>query len=233
MHLSTKASLLALSTLILLATSPPGDNHGAVVSATLTPQERLEVEAKDPDNPNYCPACLKKALFNHFPHACPKDLEPWEATTRPEGPRPNEQRCICIAFVDLFWMKRDCEQECTFVNNPAAMAHFQPAEDIPGCDKWIDFATGQENQVEGFEPRNPSHQPEVYVPEDTEAETEASQEETVKDKEEEQIKKREENGPEEEVVEATEVKLEGPRGSEDEPHIQGEVKAEKGPKDEL
>ncbi|KAG0214319.1 hypothetical protein BGX28_002427 [Mortierella sp. GBA30] len=165
MRFSTAFGLVTISSLVLLIT--PAFHSNGVVSAALTAEERIEVEAKDPGNPNYCPACLKKAMINHFPHACPKDLEPMEATTRPEGPRPHEQRCVCISFMDLYWMKLDCTQECTFVHDVEAMSHFVPASSIPGCDKWVDFETGKEKEVEGFEKKDPSHKPEVFTQDST------------------------------------------------------------------
>ncbi|KAF8957230.1 hypothetical protein BGZ46_002222 [Entomortierella lignicola] len=160
MRLST-TSLVALSSLTLLATS--SFNHGnTLVSAKLTPEERVQVEAKDPSNPNYCPACLVKALSNHFPHACPKGIDPIAATTRPEGPEPFEQRCICVAFTDLGWMKQDCSLECPFVHNPQAMNYFLSTQKIKGCEKWIDMDTNEEIEVEGFEMKDPNHKPVVY-----------------------------------------------------------------------
>ncbi|KAG9323851.1 hypothetical protein KVV02_007861 [Mortierella alpina] len=161
MRFSTAASLVALSSLGLLIT--PSFHSNGLASAALTPEERIQVEAKDPENPNYCPACLKKAMINHFPHACPKDLEPMEATTRPEGPRPDEQRCVCVSFMDLYWMKLDCAQECTFVHDAEAMKHFLPSSSIPGCDKWVDFVSGEEKEVEGFEKKDTQYKPEVFT----------------------------------------------------------------------
>ncbi|KAF9950421.1 hypothetical protein BGZ72_007916 [Mortierella alpina] len=161
MRFSTVASLVALSSLGLLVT--PSFHNNGLASATLTPEERIQVEAKDPGNPNYCPACLKKAMVNHFPHACPKDLEPMEATTRPEGPRPDEQRCVCVSFMDLYWMKLDCAKECTFVNDAEAMKNFLPSSSIPGCDKWVDFESGEEKEVEGFKKKDVQYKPEVFT----------------------------------------------------------------------
>ncbi|KAF9968878.1 hypothetical protein BGZ70_000022 [Mortierella alpina] len=158
MRFSIAASLVALSSLGLLIT-PSFHSHG-LASAALTPEERIQVEAKDPGNPNYCPACLKKAMANHFPHACSKDVE---ATTRPEGPRPDEQRCVCVSFTDLYWMKLDCAQECSFVHDAEAMKNFLPSSSIPGCDKWVDFESGAEKEVEGFEKKNAEYQPEVFT----------------------------------------------------------------------
>ncbi|KAF9915426.1 hypothetical protein BX616_006182 [Lobosporangium transversale] len=159
-----KNVLFTLSALTLFSTSRFSHYEGgaALVMAALTPQERIEVEAKNPENPNYCPACLQKAMSNHFPHACPKGIEPMNAHSRPEGPTAQEQRCVCVAFRDLYWMKLDCQRECAFVNDPEAMTHFLPSDQIPGCDQWIDFETGEEKDVEGFDKRDPAHVPEKF-----------------------------------------------------------------------
>lgn len=159
MRYSTTTALIAASSLALLACSSFSNNYA---SATLTPQERLKSEAKDPVNPNYCPDCLKKALVNHFPHACPPDLEPMAAITRPTGPTPTERRCVCIAFLDLHWMKSDCSAECAFVHSNDAMTHLLNAKNIPDCDKYVDFETGTELELEGFEKKDPNHVPEAY-----------------------------------------------------------------------
>jgi len=159
MRFSTTLIAVSSSLVALLACSSallPG------ASAALTPQERLETEARDPTNPNYCPDCLKKALVNHFPHACPADLKPMEAITRPTGPTPAERRCICIAFLDLYWMKADCSLECSFVHDPEAMKGFLSAKSIPGCDQWVDFEASVEKDIEGFEKKDPGYAPEVF-----------------------------------------------------------------------
>ncbi|KAG0379980.1 hypothetical protein BGX24_010778 [Mortierella sp. AD032] len=164
MRYSTTTTLVAISSLAFLACSSFTNNsHNSFVSAALTPQERLETEARDPTNPNYCPDCLTKALVNHFPHACPPDLQPMVAISRPSGPTPAERRCICVAFLDLFWMKTDCSSECAFVHDADAMTHFMTAKSIPGCDKYVDFETNTELEVEGFEKKDPTHVPEVFV----------------------------------------------------------------------
>ncbi|KAI8604294.1 hypothetical protein EDD21DRAFT_366692 [Dissophora ornata] len=230
MRFSTAATLVALSSLALLATSP------SLVSARLTSVERLEVEAKDPSNPNYCPACLQKAMHNHFPHACSKDLESIEATSRPEGPRPDEQRCVCISFLDLYWMKLDCEQECAFVNDPEAMSHFLSADSIPGCDQWIDFETGKEKEVEGFEKKDLSHQPEVFpLEEETEGATENTEEEQEEDVKVADEPPRAEDVKQEEDTEATQVTPEEPKVAkvdEEDLKVQKEAKADEA-RDEL
>ncbi|KAF9156671.1 hypothetical protein BG015_002875 [Linnemannia schmuckeri] len=160
MRYSTTTALIAATSMVLLACSSFTNNN--LASAALTPQERLETEARDSTNPNYCPDCLKKALLNHFPHACPSDLQPMVAITRPSGPTPAERRCICIAFLDLFWMKSDCSAECAFVHDADAMSHLLTAKSIPGCEKYVDFETGTELEIEGFEKKDPEYVPEVY-----------------------------------------------------------------------
>ncbi|KAF9143870.1 hypothetical protein BGX30_014458 [Mortierella sp. GBA39] len=163
MRYSTTTALIAATSLALLAcstfTSTTNNNYA---SAALTSQERLETESRDPTNPNYCPDCLKKALVNHFPHACPSDLQPMVAITRPSGPTPAERRCICVAFLDLFWMKTDCSAECAFVHDSDAMSHLLSAKSIPGCEKYVDFETGAELEIEGFEKKDPEYKPEVF-----------------------------------------------------------------------
>ncbi|KAF9905849.1 hypothetical protein EC991_001254 [Linnemannia zychae] len=163
MRYSTSTTLIAISSLALLACSSFTNNNNAFVSAALTPQERLETEARDPTNPNYCPDCLTKALVNHFPHACPSDLKPMVAISRPTGPTPAERRCICIAFLDLFWMKTDCSSECAFVHDADAMGHFVTAKSIPGCEQFVDFETNTELELEGYTKKDPNYVPEVYV----------------------------------------------------------------------
>ncbi|KAK3816181.1 MAG: hypothetical protein J3Q66DRAFT_341854 [Benniella sp.] len=204
MRCSETVTLIALSSLALLATSRlrHSNTHGtSLVSAALTAQERLEVEAKDPNNPNYCPACLAKAMNNHFPHACPRDYEPIEVITRPEGPLPHEKRCVCIAFLDLYWMKPDCSKECPFVHDAKAMEYFVNVNQIAGCDKWVDLETKEEKIVEGFEKRNPDHQPEKYPTADAgeESTDQLEQQEQV----EEVVLESTENGQEKEDPEGT------------------------------
>ncbi|KAF9131335.1 hypothetical protein BGW39_001946 [Mortierella sp. 14UC] len=162
MRYSTTTALIAVSSLALLACSSFTNNNNAFVSAALTPEERLETEARDPTNPNYCPDCLKKALVNHFPHACPPDLQPMVAITRPSGPTPAERRCICVAFLDLFWMKTDCSSECAFVHDADAMGHLMTAKSIPGCEQFVDFETNTELELDGFAKKDPNHMPEVF-----------------------------------------------------------------------
>lgn len=159
MRYTTTTALIAASSLALLACSSFSSNYA---SAALTPQERLASEAKDPVNPNYCPDCLKKALVNHFPHACPTDLEPMVAITRPSGPTPTERRCVCIAFLDLHWMKTDCSSECAFVHSNDAMTHLLNSKNIPDCNQYVDLESGTELEMDGFEKKDPNHVPEVF-----------------------------------------------------------------------
>ncbi|KAG0325166.1 hypothetical protein BGZ99_001007 [Dissophora globulifera] len=157
-----------------------------MVSARLTPEDRIRVEARDPGNPNYCPACLTKAMHNHFPHACAAKMDPLEAATRPGGHRPDEMRCVCLSFMDVSWMKLDCEQECIYVNDSEAMSSFVHSKDIPGCDKYVDFDTGEEKEIEGFAKKDPTYQPETFVNETVveneslETETETNKDEAAK-----------------------------------------------------
>jgi len=99
-------------------------------------------------------------------------------------------------------MKEDCERECTYVNDPEAMKNFMPASQLPGCDRWIDFATGEEKEVEGFAKKDPNYKPKVYL-----------------DDEEEEIKNYQK--VQEEQIEAIEVEAE----------FEAEVEAEIDPKD--
>ncbi|KAG0227647.1 hypothetical protein BGX31_006884 [Mortierella sp. GBA43] len=188
MRFSLSVPVVTLSSLAFLATSRfSNNNNGAsLVSATLTAEERLQVEAKDPNNPNYCPACLAKAMNNHFPHACAPNHDPLLATTRPEGPLPHERRCVCVAFMDFNWMKEDCFKECPFVHDSDSWEFILPAEDIPGCEDWIDFEAKQERIVEGFEKRNPDHKPEVYPKDEETKDTDdvESSQQQVKEQEE-------------------------------------------------
>ncbi|KAF9281326.1 hypothetical protein BGZ68_006719 [Mortierella alpina] len=156
MRFSIGSTLAVATTLALLS------SRTAHVSGALNAQERVAIELKEGSNPNFCPPCLQKAMHNHFPHACRADLDTDEANARPTGATEEEERCVCVAFKDLFWMKADCSLECHYVHNEKAMKYFLPAEKIEGCDKWIDFETGKEKEVEGFAPKNEDHQPEVF-----------------------------------------------------------------------
>ncbi|KAF9093595.1 hypothetical protein BGX29_009876 [Mortierella sp. GBA35] len=213
MRYSTASALIAISSLTLLACSSfTNNNHGTFVSAALTPQERQETEARDPTNPNYCPDCLTKALVNHFPHACPPDLQPMQAISRPSGPTPTERRCICIAFLDLFWMKADCSAECSFVHDEDAMSGFLSAKSIPGCDQWVDLETMTEKEVEGFAKRDPDHTPEVFeqaTPEEAVA-ADAEADSNAAVTEEEERKKNKDAGVKKEKVEG-EQEQDGPK----------------------
>ncbi|KAF9193039.1 hypothetical protein BGZ51_004272 [Haplosporangium sp. Z 767] len=152
MRFSIASTIAAVSTMTLALT----------VSGALTAQERAEMELKEGPKANLCPPCLQKAMHNHFPHACAPDLDSDAANFRPEGSTAQEERCVCVAFQDLFWMKADCSKECAYVHSEQNMKFFLPAEKIEGCDKWIDFATGKEKEVEGFTPKNEDHKPEIF-----------------------------------------------------------------------
>ncbi|KAF9111495.1 hypothetical protein BGX27_004834 [Mortierella sp. AM989] len=154
MRFSIASTVVAVSSLALLSSSR--------VSAALTPQERVAYELSAGPEPNYCGPCLTKAMHNHFPHACAANLNSDEANNRPTGPTDAESRCVCIAFQDLYWKKKDCSLECPYVHNEKAMQYFLPSEKIEGCDKWIDFSTGKEKVVEGFAIKNEDHVPEVF-----------------------------------------------------------------------
>ncbi|KAG0204479.1 hypothetical protein BGX33_008429 [Mortierella sp. NVP41] len=156
MRLSTSITLLAVSTLALLA------SRTTTVSAALTVEEVTAIEDREGPSANLCPACLQKAMHNHFPHACDRDMDSTVANDRPSGTTAQEERCVCLAFQDLFWMKADCSAECPYVHRPATMKYFLPSAKIEGCDKWMNFETGQELEVEGFPKKNPEHKPEVF-----------------------------------------------------------------------
>ncbi|KAF9948217.1 hypothetical protein BGZ70_002311 [Mortierella alpina] len=151
-------STLAVATTLALLSSRTTHVFGA-----LNAQERAAIELQEGPNANFCPPCLQKAMHNHFPHACRADLSTDEANARPSGATEEEERCVCLAFRDLFWMKADCSLECHYVHNEKAMKYFLPADKIEGCEKWVDFENnGQEREVEGFAPKNEAHQPEVF-----------------------------------------------------------------------
>ncbi|KAG0245151.1 hypothetical protein B0O80DRAFT_458916 [Mortierella sp. GBAus27b] len=130
------------------------------VSAALTEQEKVAHKEKFGSSVDYCGPCLSKAMHNHFPHACAADLDPTAANNREAT--PEEDRCVCIAFKDLYWMKADCSAECNYVHSEKAMQYFVTSDKMPGCDKWVNFETGQENVIEGFAPKDPDHKPEAF-----------------------------------------------------------------------
>lgn len=154
MRFSTSSVLALSATLALLSST--------LVSAALTPAEIAEVHLKEGPDAKLCPPCLQKAMHNHFPHACARDLDPNEANYRPSGATDTEERCVCLAFQDLFWMKADCSAECPHVFNEAGMKYFLPASEIEGCDRWLNFETGEEKVVEGFPLKNKDHKPDVF-----------------------------------------------------------------------
>lgn len=154
MRFSTTSVLALSATLALLSST--------LVSAALTPAEIAEFQLKEGPDAKLCPPCLQKAMHNHFPHACARDLDPNEANYRPSGATDIEERCVCLSFNDLSWMKADCSAECPHVFNEAGMKYFLPASEIEGCDRWLNFETGEEKEVEGFPLKDKNHKPEVF-----------------------------------------------------------------------
>ncbi|KAF9335698.1 hypothetical protein BG006_010849 [Podila minutissima] len=154
MSMSMSTVLVLSATLALLSST--------LVSAALTPAEIAAVQLKEGPDAKLCPPCLQKAMHNHFPHACARDLDPNEANYRPSGATDTEERCVCLAFQDLFWMKADCSAECPHVFNEAGMKYFLPASEIEGCGRWLNFETGEEKVVEGFPLKNKDHKPDVF-----------------------------------------------------------------------
>ncbi|KAF8977760.1 hypothetical protein BGZ46_007142 [Entomortierella lignicola] len=152
MRFSIALTTVAVSSLAFLSSR---------VSAGLSEAEKAAHLLKNP-GVNYCDVCITKAMHNHFPHACPDNLNNMEANTRPTGATDTEERCLCISFQDLSWMKADCSAECPFTHNAKTMRFFLPASKIEGCDKWIDFETNEERIVDGFEPKRADHVPEVF-----------------------------------------------------------------------
>ncbi|KAF9293055.1 hypothetical protein BGZ88_005855 [Linnemannia elongata] len=163
MRLSTSLTLLAVSTLALLSSrTMNGRETSSGVSAALSVEEVRAIEDREGSNANLCPACLQKAMHNHFPHACDSDMDSNVANERLTGATEREERCVCLAFQDLFWMKADCSAECVYTHRPKSMQYFLPASKIEGCDKWLNFETGEELAVEGHPAKDPNHKPEVY-----------------------------------------------------------------------
>ncbi|KAF9155616.1 hypothetical protein BG015_009171 [Linnemannia schmuckeri] len=163
MRLSTSITLLAVSTLALLSSrTMNGREASSGVSAALSVEEVLAIEEREGSNANLCPACLQKAMHNHFPHACDRDMDSTVANERPTGATDREERCVCVAFQDLFWMKADCSAECAYTHRPKSMQYFLPASKIEGCDRWLNFETGEELIVEGHPAKDPNYKPQVY-----------------------------------------------------------------------
>ncbi|KAF9904204.1 hypothetical protein EC991_002952 [Linnemannia zychae] len=163
MRLSTSITLLAVSTLALLSSrTMNGRDASSGVSAALSVEEVIAIEEREGSNANLCPACLQKAMHNHFPHACDRDMDSTVANERTSGPTDREERCVCLAFQDLFWMKADCSSECPYTHRPKSMQYFLPASKIEGCDKWLNFETGEELTVEGHPPKDPNYKPEIF-----------------------------------------------------------------------
>ncbi|KAG0348911.1 hypothetical protein BG004_003743 [Podila humilis] len=172
MRLSTAVTLFTVTTLALMTTSPfSGGPTG--VTARLTVSERRQIEARNPENPNYCPACIKKAMTNHYPHACPEDLSDYSEDRT--APRPAEMRCVCVAFMNLDWMKTDCALECSFVRDDRAMASFVGPSKIPGCEKYVDLEKNEELELEDLPKRDPNHKPVVYGDDEGEETNEKNQ----------------------------------------------------------
>ncbi|KAG0209987.1 hypothetical protein BGX28_009766 [Mortierella sp. GBA30] len=151
-------------------------------SARLTTKERLDL-ASESENPDYCSACLRKGMTNHFPHACLKDMpDPIKVATE-SNVGPDIARCICLAFMDVSWMTADCSTECEFAKYKEAMQMIPKIDAFPGCDAWVDLKTITELDVEGWPKRDPNYKPEVYSNEG--AETAASLNDVLKDQQDE------------------------------------------------
>ncbi|KAF9287042.1 hypothetical protein BGZ68_002310 [Mortierella alpina] len=137
----------------------------SATEARLTVKERLTL-LQGSDKPDYCAACLRKGMTNHFPHACLKDMpDPIEVASQAVEVPPNIVRCVCLAFMNPSWMTADCAVECEFAKSKESMAMIPKIQDFPGCDAWVDLKSITELEVEGWPKRDPNYIPEVY-PED-------------------------------------------------------------------
>ncbi|KAF9983782.1 hypothetical protein BGZ75_004745 [Mortierella antarctica] len=137
----------------------------SATEARLTVKERLAL-LKESDKPDYCSACLRKGMNNHFPHACLKEMpDPIEVASKSSDVPPDLVRCICLAFMNPSWMTADCAVECEFAKSKESMAMIPKIQDFPGCEAWVDLKTITELEVEGWPKRDPNYTPEVY-PED-------------------------------------------------------------------
>lgn len=194
MRISTAFTLIATALALLSSTT----------TARLTEQERRAVELLNPENPNYCPACIKKAMTNHFPHACPANLPEYNDPSRTAGPAPTEMRCVCVAFHDLHWMKSDCSRECTFVRDERAMDTFVKPSQMKGCEAFVDFETGEALEKEGMASKDPAHRPVVYEQDEEDKEERTEQNEAKEETKSEEDVKAEE--PKEDIK--TEPKIE-------------------------
>lgn len=194
MRISTAITLIATALALLSSTT----------TARLTEQERRAVELLNPENPNYCPACIKKAMTNHFPHACPANLPEYNDPSRTAGPAPTEMRCVCVAFHDLHWMKSDCSRECTFVRDERAMDTFVKPSQMKGCEAFVDFETGEALEKEGMASKDPAHRPVVYEQDEEDKEERTEQNEAKEETKSEEDVKAEE--PKEDIK--TEPKIE-------------------------
>ncbi|KAG0318886.1 hypothetical protein BGZ99_005378 [Dissophora globulifera] len=141
-------------------------------AARLTPQERATLSQSVSNNGgelDYCSACLKKGMTNHFPHACSQDMpDPIALAAQTAKIQPEVVRCLCASFINASWMTLDCRDECEFAKYPEAMTMIPKVKDFPGCDRWVNLETLEELEVEGYAKRDPNYQPEVYAYEDDE-----------------------------------------------------------------
>ncbi|KAF9105078.1 IMP 5'-nucleotidase [Mortierella sp. AM989] len=141
----------------------------SIAKAHLTSEERYAVFQVSPKNPDYCSACLRKAMTNHFPHACHHNMpDPIAFASTPGQVQPEIIRCICVAFINPGWMRSDCRVECEFARYDEAMAMIPKVNDFPGCERWIDMKTITELDLPKFPKRNPDYRPVVYDYEDDE-----------------------------------------------------------------
>ncbi|KAF8932423.1 hypothetical protein EDD21DRAFT_371448 [Dissophora ornata] len=154
------------------------------VSARLTVEEQdALLQSSAQGSPDFCSACLRKAMTNHFPHACSKDMpDPISLASQDGQIKPEIIRCLCVSFIDPMWMKQDCLSECEFVKHEAAMEMIPKVKDFPGCDNWVDLETFTELDVPGYTKRDPEHRPVVYDNEEEEASVPKSLEDIIKEK---------------------------------------------------
>jgi hypothetical protein len=149
--------ILIIVSTILLAT------FSSTTYARLSPEERHLVLESSPSTPDYCSACLRKAMTNHFPHACYKDMpDPIVLASRPSQITPEIIRCLCIAFIDPIWMKQDCLVECEFTKSEGSMKLIPKVQDFPGCNQWVDVKSMMEQDLPGYPKRSAGYIPVVY-----------------------------------------------------------------------
>ncbi|KAG0243567.1 hypothetical protein B0O80DRAFT_507419 [Mortierella sp. GBAus27b] len=150
-------NIFAVTLAIFLASFSP------TAHARLTSEERQLVLESSPSTPDYCSACLRKAMTNHFPHACDKDMQdPIVLASQPSQVTPEIVRCLCIAFIDPMWMKQDCLVECEFTKSEDSMKLIPKVHDFPGCNQWVDVKTMIELNIPGYPRRSLNHKPTVY-----------------------------------------------------------------------